>query len=401
MLRLPGPFRRYFPPVKRAVLRTTERAAPVTRRFSRVFGERALPQGSAWETADYAVCHPGGGVSVVPVAGPEELRRPLPEGDPPDHGVFAAHRSITTTPAFAATVQGGAVVGPYGAVLTEDRTLLFDLSPYFGVFTPDHHPIYLRLRLPPEERLPGTAAVLTTRGVDNYCHFLLDVVPRLHMLEAAGLAEGVDHYVVNRSLPFQRQILEQLGVPDDKVVESSAHPHLRCGRLVVSSLAGYDLQLPGWVVPHLRERLGPGAAPAAPRRRIYISRGQTKNTRRVTNEAEVLTALGRFGVTPVTPETLTVEEQIRLFSEAELIVAPHGAALTNIVFCAAGATVVELFAPDYVNSCFWALSCQVEGLRYRYLVGEGPLPNPGQAALGVASDINVDVAKLTSLLERI
>jgi capsular polysaccharide biosynthesis protein len=39
-----------------------------------------------------------------------------------------------------------------------------------------------------------------------------------------------------------------------------------------------------------------------------------------------------------------------------VIVAPHGAALTNIVFTPPGALVVELFGDNYVNGCFWAIA---------------------------------------------
>ena len=59
---------------------------------------------------------------------------------------------------------------------------------------------------------------------------------------------------------------------------------------------------------------------------------------------------------------MTVAAQVRAFAEAECVVGPHGAGLTNLAFAPPGAAVVELFAGDYVNECFWALACTVEGL---------------------------------------
>jgi capsular polysaccharide biosynthesis protein len=91
---------------------------------------------------------------------------------------------------------------------------------------------------------------------------------------------------------------------------------------------------------------------------------------------------------------------VRVFAEAELVVAVHGAALTNLAFCPPGALVVELFAPDYVNVCYWALACQVEGLRYRYLVGRGRAPEPGAEMMGVASDLDIDLDALAALLDQ-
>jgi hypothetical protein len=62
--------------------------------------------------------------------------------------------------------------------------------------------------------------------------------------------------------------------------------------------------------------------------------------------------------------------------------------------------VVELFARDYVNECFWALASTVEGLRYRYLVGDGS-PIRSRRNRGVASDIQVDLQQVLRLLDEL
>jgi capsular polysaccharide biosynthesis protein len=60
----------------------------------------------------------------------------------------------------------------------------------------------------------------------------------------------------------------------------------------------------------------------------------------------------------------SVSEQARLFAQAEVIVAPHGGALTNLVFCQPLTKVVELFPPGYTPVCFWTITDAV-GLSYR------------------------------------
>jgi capsular polysaccharide biosynthesis protein len=107
-----------------------------------------------------------------------------------------------------------------------------------------------------------------------------------------------------------------------------------------------------------------------------------------------------LGFVAVDPGELSPEEQVRTFAEAECVVGVHGAGLTNLAFAPAGAGVVELFAPDYVNECFWALATTVEGLRYRYLVGDG-LPTRSGANRGVASDVRVDPAQVLRLLDEL
>jgi capsular polysaccharide biosynthesis protein len=43
-------------------------------------------------------------------------------------------------------------------------------------------------------------------------------------------------------------------------------------------------------------------------------------------------SLARYGFIAVRPETMTIRDQVELFQRAEVIVAPHGAALGGIVF---------------------------------------------------------------------
>ena len=66
--------------------------------------------------------------------------------------------------------------------MTEDDTLLFDLSPYYGAAVPSQHPVFLRCRPQVVTELSGSVGVLTTRGSENYYHFLFDVLPRLELL---------------------------------------------------------------------------------------------------------------------------------------------------------------------------------------------------------------------------
>jgi capsular polysaccharide biosynthesis protein len=93
-------------------------------------------------------------------------------------------------------------------------------------------------------------------------------------------------------------------------------------------------------------------------------------------------------------------DQIRLFSEAELIVAPHGGALTNLLFAEPGTAVVELFAPDYVQGCYWKLCDCLPGVEYRYVVGSGRTANPARM-WGVDSDITVDLGAVAAMLNAV
>jgi capsular polysaccharide biosynthesis protein len=100
--------------------------------------------------------------------------------------------------------------------------------------------------------------------------------------------------------------------------------------------------------------------PGAPRK-LYVARTDAP-TRVMRNEAAVIEEMRRRGYEIVVPGTLSFTEQVQLFRSASVVVGPHGAGLTNIVFCEPGTTVYELLSASYTNACFCnlAMVCHLE-----------------------------------------
>jgi capsular polysaccharide biosynthesis protein len=89
------------------------------------------------------------------------------------------------------------------------------------------------------------------------------------------------------------------------------------------------------------------------------------------HEPELFQQLSKRGFAMVDPGQLSVQEQIDHFAAARVVVAPHGAALANLVFCRPGVRVLELFAPGFVSGCYWSIATNVPDARYRYLIAPG------------------------------
>ena len=250
MTRLPTPLRPMFPVAKKGIVTGTQLMGMLTRRLPHRAERPGPPRFFAEPTAHYAWTRHDAQLALSDVLEQIELERPLPSGLPGGHFAFSDHRRERIPPAIAARISGVGRWAPTGAVVTPDDTLLFDLSPYFGAFHATQHPIFLQLRLPPVTDVEGSLAVLTTRGVDNYHHFLTDVLPRLEVLRLAGMSPT--RYLVNRRTPFQRELLDHLGIGADATIESAAYPHVRADELLVASLPDSHLRTPPWVVPWLR-----------------------------------------------------------------------------------------------------------------------------------------------------
>jgi capsular polysaccharide biosynthesis protein len=89
----------------------------------------------------------------------------------------------------------------------------------------------------------------------------------------------------------------------------------------------------------------------------------------VLNEEKVIQFLEKSGFYSVNLETMSVVEQASLLAQAEVIIAPHGSALSNLVFCEPGTKIIEIFSPMYVLNYYW-LICNLCGLEHYHLLGE-------------------------------
>jgi capsular polysaccharide biosynthesis protein len=324
----------------------------------------------------------------MPVAG---AGRALDTCKPRD--AFKHESDWVVPPPFALRLPGGKAVGEYGAVITADNQLLFDVSPYFSLSSPRGHPVYRRLRLPPARRFES-ATVLTTRGAANYYHFLLDVIPRLFVLRAAGVDGKAEIYYVPYEKHFQRELLDRFGMGGKCLVSPAAEKCVSADSLVIPSLAAPPRQTPAWVIQTLAGAFAD--LPTGGSGRIYVSRGHEPRTRIVKNERAVLEVLGDCGFRTVTLDGLKVADQAALFRDAEVIVAAHGAGLANLVFCRPGVKLIELFSPAYVNVVFWKLLSQIPDARYGYVIGTGRAP-----VEAVAADMVINLEDLRRVLGRL
>ena len=74
-----------------------------------------------------------------------------------------------------------------------------------------------------------------------------------------------------------------------------------------------------------------------------------RHGRTLSNRSELAEALAARGIVGIQPELLSIDEQIALYSGAELIVAEVGAALANAVFCSKDARIVEIICEGQMD----------------------------------------------------
>ena len=120
-------------------------------------------------------------------------------------------------------------------------------------------------------------------------------------------------------------------------------------------------------------------------KKIYVTR-EDSTYRKIVNEADILPILRSRGYKVINPQLYNIDEQIRIFSQAEKIISPHGSNLSNIIFCKPGTEIYEI-GPEF-NSNFekffenrYKYLAEVNGLKYyRFLTDTVPVENHSNQA---------------------
>ena len=171
--------------------------------------------------------------------------------------------------------------------------------------------------------------------VSNYSHFLSDQAPRLALYASAGVALDTVSVIGPRLVPFQREIAERFGAGE--WIHTDRICTVRAAELWILTTCA-EPRHPAhfgaaWARAAIRGAFGVGPARVGTGRRLYVSRADA-DRRRLVGEAACSTDCGPLGFEVVLPGRLPVAAQAALFAQASDVVGPHGAGLTNVLFCA-------------------------------------------------------------------
>lgn len=394
-MRLPSVLRPWWWLFKYAHRLLTRLCGLLFRVISPLLGCHGVPRTATETSTDTAAREPSA-VRLHPGRAPAHLVRPATPGEPGGHEVFERERSVTVPATFTLEIRGGRLTGDFGATTTLTKVLDHETSTYFGVDDWREHPIYLRPTLGRFEHVTGTALSLTARGTAyNYYHFLFDSIARYGVFEECLPDVRVDAIVVPHQTRYQRELLALAGITG-RFIQPRRGRTVSADRLLVPSNPNWALHAPPSMVTWLRDRLRPTGSVESPQR-LYLTRGDVPRTRRYVQEAQLWPGLERRGFVRLDPGKLSVQEQIDVFHRAQVIVSPHGAALTNVVFSDPTVRVLELFAATYVHLGLWSI-CQALGASYRYLIADEP-GHRSKPNTGVFDDVSVPPPRILAMVD--
>jgi len=259
------------------------------------------------------------------------------------------------SPEWSFVLFGARITGGYaGAVFDGNNALLRQLS--VDPFGWGWHRSSRWLALPRLKRYDGRTLLLATpEAFQNYYHALIDWFPSLLAAKNTfGDLTSFDHIVTSvKPTPYRDELLEAVGLPPERVEVLSLDTHIHAEELstVWWPEARYSPH------PQRLKRI----YPSIPETRTSLASKQVlltrrSGTRRISNMDEVEAFCKANGFTVMDPGEYRISEQRSSLAHAEVVIAPHGAAMANIIFAPEGCHIIELCHPGNPEAYYWSLA---------------------------------------------
>ena len=308
-------------------------------------------------------------------------------------------RTVEVAEAFVAVVPNGRCWGDKvtSAVIDADNKLIAN------TYTGAAELIISSSELAEPQQVDGTVAFLSVRwGTVGYFHWIFDILTRMELLRLSGIDfASIDKFIINRcSKKFQMETLALMGIPKNKIIESNNTHHIRAKTVIVPSepqLRAYrDAR---WACDALKKRFikSSDLNTFGKLDYIYINRLNAPH-RRVVNESKVISFLESWGFTNIALESMSFSEQVLCMASAKVIVAVHGAGLSNLAFCNPGTKVIEIFSPAHIQNTYWRIS-NVSDIEHYHLMSDDTHSDIDLSERSVKRDVCVNIAELTKLFE--
>jgi capsular polysaccharide biosynthesis protein len=312
---------------------------------------------------------------------------------------LAEIESSLTGELWVAQLKNAEIISNGKLVTLADGRIITGVQALQGVSGGEQVRAFNRVRLLNQSHLSGRSLLLGAPCGNNYFHWLYDCLPRLRIADAAGIKlNEIDHFLVDEyaNKALVTETVRIAGIAPSKVKYLQKRNILKCEVLVLPSM---PVEVSGTFALHwiewLRGLLAPQWCPelsAKAGKRLFIAR-ERDTTRSLINGQEVQSALKGAGFETHYLRGSSVRDQAALFRSASLIVAQHGAALANLIFCDTKCGLVEIMSPGHTNNCYEHLAGMC-GVYYERLFG-----SPGDHSNGL--NITVDTSEVLSKIEKI
>ncbi len=274
---------------------------------------------------------------------------------------YQSHRGLVRK--YILSVEDCIVEPEMGWGITSYDKLVFD-SISNNSWRESYYPNYFKCKAQKNEAILMDEVVsinMINGGEDNYWHFLHDLLGEVTL--ALQYIPAKLPFLISKNLaekPFFKQALLQ-------------SPRLASLQWIVRDRHYYKAKKVWFiqVMPSANEQFFnlqellqvPDASSLQSSRKVFLTRSRTR-IRFLKNGAELEAIAQKHGFEVIDTDGLSLQEQIKLFSESKWLIGIHGAGLTNVLYRKnAPMKVLELLPADYLQPHYFWLS---KGMGHEY-----------------------------------
>jgi hypothetical protein len=226
----------------------------------------------------------------------------------------------------------------------------------------------------------------------NTNHLLHESLPALLYIKEI-MQDNPDYLVYSSPVkPFIKRFLYDIGFPVHKMIEGH-DTAITAPKIIVTCFAGgghlnnptaaldKTCDLLSEVLPKMYR---PGETPD----RIFVSRSDAAQ-RTLLDEKSITDYLTKtHGFKVVIPGHMSVAQQVEYFSNASIVVGPHGMGINNFAFARSPKLLMELFQPNWVREAY-CRQAQIKGATYAAYIGKT-----------VDGNLSIDKAQFVDFFEK-
>jgi len=256
------------------------------------------------------------------------------------------------------------------------------------------------------KKLNGSVLSLLTGGGgnDNFFHWFFDVLPRLGIYEKNLNSKNINYLLCPNLNSWQIKSLQLLGFTKEQLLSSVKYRHIFSNTIYTTShpwnfnsdIANDIENIPEWISVWLKKKFLNKKSEKIFPKKIYIDRSDSisnlKKFRSIINEKEIIEYLKKKNFELIQLSKLNLEDEIKIFNDAEIVVGLQGAGFTNLIWSNNKTKIIELRS-KHTNKLYQNLAKQNK-INFNFIESE-PI---GSAIAKHYGAININLEELKKLI---
>tara|TARA_B110000967_G_C18890789_1_gene567227 strand:- start:108 stop:1364 length:1257 start_codon:yes stop_codon:yes gene_type:complete len=210
--------------------------------------------------------------------------------------------------------------------------------------------------------------LLSSVNDNNFFHWIFDTLSKMKLIKLSKEFEKIPIIIRSKPNKYQKELLKIFKIKNKIITTNKKDIFIK--DLYFPSLPSppiYDLDTINWIREiFLNHQIKKSSFPSS--KRIYISREDASH-RKVRNCSKIYAYLKDLGFTKHILSKISIDEQIELFKNAEIVVMPHGSNCLHMVYAPKKCKFIEFQSPSQINNMFACMSLILKQ-KYGFLIGK-------------------------------